>query len=503
MTGPELTWTELRIAVTVGTERRALPSGTTLPGGVGLPGGGSMPPEQVALHAAALLGAARRAGLRPVAGTPPVSASEEPARREAAGQGSMATPPPGTPVGASAGEHPQPVGEERVAPDRAVQLLELLLEGNLGRPAAVQPLVAAWLERAAARAMVLPHHLVLTALERATADRSLQPLAAPVLGRRGRWLATRRPEWAWAAAGSRLATPEELLAVEPAERLAAVRAARAAEPAEARTLVEALWPQVDAAGRAGLLGCLAVGLGLGDEALLERALDDRSGSVRTVAVRLLEGLPGSARAARCARRLAPVVHRQGRFRPTLSVSRPAPPEGDERRDEPPGAEAHWLRTLVAGAPLAWWEQTLGLTPDRIVGLRLDAAVGPPGWEADVVGGWARAATAQRNPAWAVALLDRPELTATHRSELVTALPPPWSPATAEGVLAWLERQTKPGFVVDALTPHLAAALPPAAADRLTAWLGRVNKGDDLSLHRGLRHLLQLLSTRQSIVEAFT
>jgi len=483
VTGPELTWTELRIAVTVGTERRALPSGTALPGGVGPPGAGPPPPEQVALHAAALLGAARRAGLRPTAGPPPASM---PADEVPAGQ-------------------PSPAAlavAERVAPDRAVQLLELLLDGNLGRQAAVQPLVAAWLEQAAAGELVLPHHLVLSALERGTADRTLQLLVALALGRRGRWLATWRPEWAWAAGGPRTATAEELLAVEPAQRLAAVRAARAADPHHGRTLVEALLPQVDAPGRAALVGCLAVGIGPDDEGVLERALDDRSGPVRAAAIRLLEGLPGSARAARCAHRLAPVVHRQGRFRPTLSVSRPAPPEGDERRDEPPGSEAHWLRTLVAGAPLAWWEQTLGLTPDRIVGLRLDAAGGPPGWEADVVGGWARAATAQRNPAWAVALLDRPELTATHRTELVTALPPPWSPATAEGVLAWLERQTKPGFVVDALTPHLAAALPPAAADRLTAWLARVNKGDDLSLHRSLRHLVQLLSTRQSIVEAF-
>ena len=49
---------------------------------------------------------------------------------------------------------------------------------------------------------------------------------------------------------------------------------------------------------------------------------------------------------------------------------------------------------------------------------------------------------------------------------------------------------------------LAAALPAPAADRLSAWLGRVAKGDDPSLHRSLRHLLQLLSTRISIAEAF-
>lgn len=463
------TWGELRVAVTVGTERRALAAGTALPAALA-----SLPPEQQALHAAALLGAARRAGLRPTPGAPPPPAAE-------------------------------PVPAEPVAPDRAVQLLELLLGGNLGRPAAVQPLAAQWLEAAAERGMVLPHHLVLAALDRGTADRELQPLVAPVLGRRGRWLAgyrpEARPEWRWAS-GARARTPDALVAVEPAERVAAVRGLRAADPGGARELVEALWSQVDAPGRAGLLATLAVGLGPDDETLLERALDDRSGPVRAGAIRLLEGLPGSARAARCAARLAPVVRLHGRFRPTLSVAAPVPPEGDDRRDEPPSSEAHWLRTLVAGAPLAWWERTLGLGPERIVGLRLDGAAGPPGWETDLVGGWARAATAQRNPAWAVPLLDRPELTAQHRLDLMLALPGPWSPATADAVLAWFERQTKPGFALDAATPHLAAALPAPAADRLSTWLGRVAKGDDPSLHRSLRHLLQLLSTRISIAEAF-
>lgn len=465
-----LTWGELRVAVTVGTERRALPDVASLAAAL-VP----LPPEQQALHAAALLGAARRAGLRPPAGPPPSSGPD--------------------------GADPA----EMVAPDRAVQLLELLLGGNLGRPAAVQPLVAQWLEAAAERGMVLPHHLVLAALDRGTADRELQPLVAPVLGRRGRWLAgcrpEARPEWRWAT-GTRGWTPDTLLAAEPAERVAAVRALRATDPVGARGLVEALWSQVDAPGRAGLLATLAAGLGPDDEALLERALDDRSGPVRAGAIRLLEGLPGSARAARCAARLAPVVRLHGRFRPTLSVAAPVLPEGDDRRDEPPASEAHWLRTLVAGAPLAWWERTLGFGPERIVGLRLDAAAGPPGWETDLVGGWARAATAQRNPGWAVALLDRPELTAQHRLDLVLALPGPWLPATADAVLAWFERQTKPGFALDAATPHLAAALPAPAADRLSAWLGRVAKGDDPSLHRSLRYLLQLLSTRISIAEAF-
>ena len=54
------------------------------------------------------------------------------------------------------------------------------------------------------------------------------------------------------------------------------------------------------------------------------------------------------------------------------------------------AEAHWLRTLVAGVPLAWWETTLGDGPDKLLGRRFEPAD-------DLVAGWSRAAVAERNP----------------------------------------------------------------------------------------------------------
>ena len=60
--------------------------------------------------------------------------------------------------------------------------------------------------------------------------------------------------------------------------------------------------------RAACYGALAVGLGPDDEAVLERALDDRVASVRAVAANLLAALPGSAWSARMARRAEQMVH---------------------------------------------------------------------------------------------------------------------------------------------------------------------------------------------------
>ena len=55
------------------------------------------------------------------------------------------------------------------------------------------------------------------------------------------------------------------------------------------------------------MAALLVGLGLADEPFLESCLDDRARPVREEACRLLDRLPGSARAARMADRLRPFM----------------------------------------------------------------------------------------------------------------------------------------------------------------------------------------------------
>ena len=65
-----------------------------------------------------------------------------------------------------------------------------------------------------------------------------------------------------------------------AERIDALRRLRATDPAAARALLAAGLGGERAEMRAACYGALAVGLGPDDEAVLERALDDRVASVR-------------------------------------------------------------------------------------------------------------------------------------------------------------------------------------------------------------------------------
>ncbi len=535
-------------------------------------GGGTtgLSPESRALHAAALLGAGRRAGLRPARGPVP----RAPEARD------------------------QPVEpSEPVASRQAVHLLELLLGGSLGRGHEVGPLIQHWFTLAAGSGRVLPHPLLVPVLRRATADRSLQTVVAPTLGSRGRWLAARNPEWAWAVdamatramaadamAAPAMATPaaaadamaagrpgadpttagagrpsgsgaepsaadamaaggpgdadgpapdrtglepDGFLALDPDRRLAAFTTLRRERPPAGVALLHLVWTDLAGPDRAALLDTMTTGLGPHDEPLLERALDDRARAVRHSAVALLERLPGSARAARCTAWLAPLVERTGRIRSRLTVAYPAPPAGDQLRDLPPPPpgppltpEAAWLRALVAGTPLGWWEATLGDSPRTIVARSPEA-------HTDLLAGWRRAAAAQDNLAWAEALLrERPatpellalaghrldpalvvshlaaETTVHERMALANALVRPWSPALAAEVLAFLRSLPNPDLVVSMLAPVLTEALPATALPTLTAWLDRVDRADHQALHRSLRRIVQLLSTRISISEAF-
>ena len=166
-----------------------------------------------------------------------------------------------------------------------------------------------------------------------------------------------------------------------------------------------------------------------DEPLLETALDDRRKPVRDAAVELLVRLPRSRFAARMAARTAPLLRveddalrrRRSRTTPDAAAARDGVPAGGRRSER--------LRWMLAATPLATWT---GDAPSPPGGTRRrvprrdaladagDLARARPSRDdlADVVhSGWAAAAIAQRDAAWARALWEvRPE------PELLLALP---------------------------------------------------------------------------------
>src|SRR5262249_10094445 len=152
---------------------------------------------------------------------------------------------------------------------------------------------------------------------------------------------------------------------------------------------------------------LAVGLSDDDEALLEQALDDRSGAVRAVAARLLDRLPHSARAARMADRARQMVavapDDQGLDR--LDIGLVAPGPAHWRRDgvtaDAPSGTSLGVAALVqvvAATPLAAWSALA--TPDHLLLLAREHELGSV-----LVEAWTRAAAAQRESTWAHLLLD--------------------------------------------------------------------------------------------------
>ncbi|SUA73022.1 Uncharacterised protein [Nocardia otitidiscaviarum] len=247
-------------------------------------------------------------------------------------------------------------------------------------------------------------------LERAKSVAVHREALLRLAGARGRWLAARHPGWRGLI---RAAADDDSVWSHgrPAERRAWLARLRRTDPGAARTALAASWPTESGPGKVELLAVLADGLSTADAPLLESGLDDRRAEVRRLAADLLARLPDSAFAGRMARRasawLTMGAHPDG---PRLTTTGPGVLDDAARRDgiaDPfpftayradgaPDLAAEWLHRVVAATPLRHWEP-LG-PPEEAV--RVPMAEGLRG---PMLHGWADAALAQRDPAWARAL----------------------------------------------------------------------------------------------------
>jgi hypothetical protein len=502
-------WRDVGNVALVGTARRPVPALPDLgPAGVRAPAPGA-PREEALLDAAALGGAALRAGRRLEPADPPDAAPDE---------------------------------ERPVAPRRAVQLLELVLTQP---PAGAQQrtaLLAHWLTAAHGAGCRVPHAVLPELLTVATGTRDLRLPLSGVLGQRGRWLAGLRDDWSWASAepapgttagsgtdgGSSGQTGEgatDWSRLPSTDRIAALATLRTHDPTAARELLTSTWATDSARDRRAHLETLRVGLGPDDEPLLEAALDDRAATVRDAAVELLDVLPGSARAARMAERLRPLVHRTGLLGRGVEVALPDEPDAAGIRDglgKPPprrSARGWWLEQVCAGAPLDVWAELTGAGPGVTVKRLTDAQA------ADALAGIRRAVRARRDPHWAAALLDlgwdptlvgalprerrervvleRVDATSGHphhAAAVIAAVDAPWSADFSVALVSRLRASKLSSSIVAATMPYLLARLHPAAMDALERWIE--STGADQSLTTNLRNLLQLHSVKRSITEAF-
>jgi uncharacterized protein DUF5691 len=346
----EATWEDLVDTATVGLSRRPLRA-TGLAGPAGAYGTvlDEADPAEAVLDAAALVSAARRAGVPAAAGV----------------RG---------PVGA----------EPDLAPELPPRAADVVRRAMAAGPGILTDL----LDEAARRGYRAPAPMLPGLLDLAVRDTGLRPAVASVLGQRGRWLARYRPDWRQVAEAGIPVVPDD-----PAvwatgrrdERLGYLAQLRARDPAAARELLAAGWDRETGDDRALLLGVLADGLSGADEHFLEAALEDRKGSVREGATRLLARLPGSAFNRRAAERAAGLLRVERHALRRRLVVQP-PEEGT-------------LAGAVAAAPLGLWEELFGLGAGQIVALPVMG-----GRAAEVHAGWRAAAIREASSEWAEALL---------------------------------------------------------------------------------------------------
>lgn len=293
------------------------------------------------------------------------------------------------------------------------------------------------------------------------------------------------------------------------QRLAILHLARAEDPVRGRDWLTATWKQEKAEFRAKALPLLATGLSPADEPFLEAALDDRSSGVRAQAIDLLARLPDSAFSQRLRARAESLLEYQaGADAPRGLRGFVAAVTGQERKGKrliitlPERIDAAWQREVIApeasqagvlalGERAGWLVQLLALIPpghweDRFAARPGDLvqAVAEGEWAEAVIEGWSRAALRFRDSDWADSLwgywsqyagkaLDQrflvnrltelvpllPQREAeqiltqmlgkhgkgTHCTELLAALPRPWSPAFGSTFLVTLNNVVKGAF----------------------------------------------------------
>jgi hypothetical protein len=381
--------------------------------------GPELPPEKLA---AALVGTGRRpwAGSSPLLDSAAVALT---ARRAAV-----------TPATGRAGVPQSPPEVSPALPAAAGRrLARILTDGVPGGSQLAQELLSQWLAAAAERGGHVPPVTLPALLDAGRRNSALRPLTAQVGGRRGQWLAGMRTDWRWLC--DEAAAPADAHTTTTAaddvwqtgslgERLGFLTSLRRSAPGRARELVESTWAEESSEDRARFVGAFRVGLSLDDDAFLDRALDDRRREVREAALELLRALPGSSLGARMAERARAAVQveqrRHGADR--LVVTPPEELTAELRRDgvgatpaRGTGVSAWLLEEVVAGAPLSvWGDPSAMLKPAR-----------GSDWELPLLHGWARAATAQSDTAWATALLGQASagLRESVRWDLHLVLPP--------------------------------------------------------------------------------
>lgn len=307
---------------------------------------------------------------------------------------------------AKAEKIPAPAAEDVSPEDSRVDLFTSILTDGPER------LQAEAFIKLAAAGRQMPHRLLPRALECGRRSVALRPSLLRVLGRRGEWLAAQNESWAYAIGGGgteNLSGDVWQHGSLDQRRLYLVQM-RARDAAKARELVREAMTSEGAKERTAFIECLATGLTIDDQDLLEATLADKSKEARQIAARLLSMLPDSRYAQRMAGFLAPLLKQEKKFLRGTTVTLEAPTafqaawKADLIEEAKPkglgmGERAWWLFQIVCSVPLSWWEAQTGMNPAECL-----AWAQKSDWKDALLQGWAEAQVTQRRVEWAEAFL---------------------------------------------------------------------------------------------------
>lgn len=262
-------------------------------------------------------------------------------------------------------------------------------------------LLAEFLRQLEATGLVLPPELLPEVLD--LSDAAVRERLLPVLGERGRWLSEFNPDWAWVTESVATLSARDRGSLMRgwdegnfSQRCQVLETLRRSAPEEARSLVESAIEKEKPDHRSRLLEALRIGLGAGDEPLLESRLDDRAEQVRRTAAALLARLPGSALARRMEDRASAMLMAAGSGA-KLRVHCSPPQEIDKTwvRDgvpaKPPpgrGKRAVWAEAVLAAVPPSRWSQRFAAEPSQLI-----EAVRQSDFAQPVLVGWSLATAA--------------------------------------------------------------------------------------------------------------
>lgn len=256
--------------------------------------------------------------------------------------------------------------------------------------------------------LCLPSQSLIAALTMGQHSTEIRERLIPVLGTRGRWLASQNKVWSYALGTQQTGEVTDRWSHGTlSERVSWLRIERERDPVAAREVLARALGDLAPTERAALVAVLDVGLGHDDEAFLNLCLKDRGQEVRSVAARLLCRLPESAFAARMAARLNALLVPVGAG---WSIDAPEPKDADafwktdqietvKPAGERMGERAWLLAQLVARMHPSWWVARLRMAPADLL-----LWAGQTSWKDALHQGWLEAVSHNPSAEWATALL---------------------------------------------------------------------------------------------------